>query len=119
VIDSIITSSQFTISITKDRAASFAIDMPTIEAIVGSTDAKMKVSSAGMRQLTFRGPEALTFAFTTVHLFVDDNGVILATPPGTDSVVLSLAADDRMLTYGLDHVELCDAPAMVEWDEVS
>jgi hypothetical protein len=79
----------------------------------------VKVSSADVRQLTFRGPEALTFAFTTVHLFVDDYGVILAAPPGSDSVVLSLVEDNRLPTYGLDHVELCDSPAMVEWDEIS
>jgi|SRR5215467_910478 len=118
LIDSVITSNQFTISITKSQADSFALNVPAIQALVGAAKAKVKVKSAGSRRVTFQGPNALTFAFTTVHLFVDSNGVILATPPGGDSTVLSLATENRVPTYGLDHVELSETAAMVQWDEI-
>lgn len=118
VIDSVITSSEFTISVTKSKTDSFSIDIPGIQSVVTSAKVRVDVESKDQRQVSFRGTEALTFAFTTVRLYVDDHGNIQAMPPGGDSVVLSVAPEDTVPTYGLDHIQLSRTPAMVEWDEV-
>jgi hypothetical protein len=119
VIDSVITSSQFTISVTKSNTDSFAIDVPGIQSIVTSAHVGVDVESADQRQVSFHGTEALTFAFTAVRLYVDSHGNIQSMPPGGDSVVLSAAPVDMVPTYGLDHIRLSQDPAMVEWDEAS
>jgi hypothetical protein len=118
LIDSIIRSSRFSISVTKSRANSFAINVPAVHALVAEAKAGVEVKSTNKRQLTFHGPDALTFAFTTVRLFVDSTGNILGTPPNSDSVLLAVATGNQVPTYGLDHVELSKTPAMVEWDEI-
>lgn len=118
VIDSVITSSQFTISVTKSNSDSFAIDIPGIQSLVASAKVQVDVESKSQRQVTFRGAKALTFAFTTVRLYVDDHGNIQSMPPGGDLVVLSVAQENTVPTYGLDHIQLSGTPAMVVWDEI-
>jgi hypothetical protein len=81
VVDSVITSSDFTLSVDKASSNDFSIDVPAIQDLVGQVNAKVKVESSSSRQITFAGPEALTFAFSSLRLFLDSDGRITRTPP--------------------------------------
>lgn len=117
VVDSIIVSSDFTIAVTKSKTQSFKLDIPAIQETLGNLSAKVTVDSASGKELTFRGPDRLTFAFTAVHPHIADDGSISALPPGDTSTVLANQAEGTVVTYGLNHVELSDQDAMIEWDE--
>jgi hypothetical protein len=120
LIDSVIASSDFTINVTKSKGTSFGLDVPVFQTLIANAKAHVTVEQTSSRQLTFRGDEALTFAFTAVQLYVDQYGNILSMLPGGDSVVMSKVAESGgVASYGLDHIELSSEPAWVEWDEIN
>lgn len=80
VIDSVITSSDFSISVDRTEGGDFHLDIPAIQQIVTQAQAGVRVSSASSRELTFQGDKQLAFAFSCVRLCLDDDGKIVAMP---------------------------------------
>jgi len=118
VIDSIIRSKGITITAVEKREQSFGIDIGVIEALIGEANANVAVSSETSTDLTISGSDPLTFAFTAVEFHLDEYGNLLSAPPVGDSVALSARSNKHVPTYGLDHIELSESPALIEWDEV-
>ncbi|MFJ3717790.1 hypothetical protein [Streptomyces sp. NPDC090057] len=114
LIDSVITSKSFTIGITKHKKETATLDVGAIQDLLGSGNVTIAASSGESKELTFSGTESLTFAFTAVRLHLSRDGAILAAPPGADALVLSATGNSQIPSYGLDHIELSDGPAMVE-----
>ncbi|MEU4166110.1 hypothetical protein AB0F46_04390 [Streptomyces sp. NPDC026665] len=117
VIDSIIRSKGITVTAVEERDRSFGIDIGVIEELIGEVNADVAISSEASTDLTISGPVPLTFAFTAVEFHLDEYGNLLSAPPLGDSVALSARSNSHVPTYGLDHIELSDRPALIEWDE--
>ena len=120
IIDSAITSDNFTIAVEQTRSTNFKINIGLIQQIVDKADVGVAVSVAADRVLTFKGPEALTFAFTCVPLHLDGQGLISTI--GEDERERQLAAARATSQSGrLAHVVpasvlLNRTPSMIEWD---
>jgi hypothetical protein len=84
VVDSVITSSDFTISVDESKEGSAGIDVPAIQAAVADVKAEVAVSSSSSTAITFKGEEHLTFAFTALRFYLDADGRIKIVPAGTD-----------------------------------
>ena len=78
VIDSVITSSDFSIMVTNKSTAGFKLDIPAIQNIVTKASVGVQAEAASELGVTFRGKpeEALTFAFTCVEFILDDSGLV-------------------------------------------
>lgn len=110
VIDSIITSSDFSINVEQTNTKDFKLDIPTIQSVIGKVDAKVKVESATGLDIIFKGYQPLTFAFTCLRANIDPAG----------RIILKLADNFiEMFNHGEDNYEkelLSDDLGMLEWD---
>jgi hypothetical protein len=118
IITSIITSDQFTMRVTKANSDDFNLGASALHSLLAKSSAKFGILAATEREVTFKGKQPLTFAFTTVRAHVEDTtGRILATPHEKKLVTLATeeVADTAVATYGLDHVVLGGEPGLIEW----
>ena len=117
VIDSVITSRNFTITVERSSGAKAKLDVSAVQKFVGEATAGVKVSSATGYDLTFEGPEQLSFAFSCVKFYLNKNGVVQTMPPAVDVAVLGIDSVDASVAtvqYGPDRVLLNVAPEMIE-----
>jgi hypothetical protein len=112
LVDSVIISNQFTISVDKSSDASFKIDVPAIQQVVGDLHVGVKVSTATELDVSFHGEQKLTFAFTCQRLFVDENGRITQIDPNNQ--MLNAAAEGQEIRYVPDKVLLSSEPELVD-----
>lgn len=110
VIDSIVTSRDFTIRVERQSGSEFRLDIPAIESLLSKANAKVSVSNTSSKALTFKGPKALAFAFTCQPLILDQNGVIQQLPP--DSERRAFERDGSPAKYLISQ-----RPAMLDWIE--
>jgi hypothetical protein len=89
VIDSVITSSDFSMRVDKTSSQSFKLDVPAIQTIVSQANVEVKVSTASGCDLVFQGDKWMAFAFSCIRLYLDENGTITAMPPEVDVPALS------------------------------
>jgi hypothetical protein len=115
-VDSVIASSNFTISVDRSSSKDFQLDVPAIEKVVGEAKVGVKVSSTASTQLTFKGREHLTFAFTAVRLYLDADRRIASIPPESNLFMLDTVPPEAELLPSPDRVLLTKDPAMIEWD---
>lgn len=80
VIDSIITSTDFSIHITDTKDGAVHLDIPVIENLVANSNTDIKVKKESETSITFEGNKALTFAFTCLICEVDKAGRITLRP---------------------------------------
>jgi hypothetical protein len=115
VVDSIITSNQFTISATGSVEEDVEIDVPAIQEVVGQAKAKVAVTSGASSEVSFSGEQRLTFAFTLQRLYLEDSGEIFMIDPD-DSFLSSRAAEGGVVPV-TPRVLLSREPGLLEWDE--
>jgi hypothetical protein len=84
IIDSTITSSDFTISVDQSSGGNFQIKLPAIQQIVQNAQANMSVASSSSTSISFTGQRQLAFAFSCISAQLDSDGRILALQPGGD-----------------------------------
>jgi len=123
VIDSIITSNEFSISSEDSNQQGVSLDIPTIEAIVSRANAAVQVRTTSGFDVTFEGNKALTFAFTCLQMFIDPSGRISSLTPEMEQVLLSARgavprSNEYDILYSPDRVRLSKAPAMLIWDKL-
>jgi len=82
VLDSVIGSSDFTIAVSKSNDKAFKLDLPAIQNVVKEANVGVSVSTTTNYDLTFKGPEHLTFAFSAVRFHLTKDGTVDAMPPG-------------------------------------
>lgn len=121
VIDSVITSSDFSMSVDKTSSQSFKLDVPAIQTIVSQANVEVKVSTASGYDLVFQGDKWMAFAFSCIRLYLDENGTITAMPPEADVPVLSkklqaIQKPEHLIIYSPDRVMLPTKPGMRSWD---
>jgi hypothetical protein len=124
VLNSVLTSSELTVSVERKSDPSFQLQVPAIKDLVGSLNANVEVTSSSALAITFKGDAHIGFAFRALHLYVDENGRIKGMPP--NEIVPELAAHfDRIsgpemrFVYAPDHAVLGpeEQSALLEWDE--
>lgn len=125
LLDSVITSSDFTISVDRTASSNFSFDLPIIKNVIENANVEVNVSTTSGYDLTFQGNKQLAFAFSCVRLTIEKDGTIGGIlPTGSDLVVnymrlsTDLLSDDKELPvlYSPDRVLLNADPAMVEFD---
>lgn len=108
LIDSVITSSAFSINVERHAAQDFKLNVPAIEQVLADGKAQLAVSSSSALSLTFQGPKALSFAFSCQRLIFDQAGTIIEMPPDASNRVFK-AEPARLL--------LAEGPALLFWDD--
>ena len=84
LIESTITSSDFSMSVEKARSDDFEINISLVKDIVGEAGAAVEVRSTSKRDVTFEGKEPLPFAFTCCRIYLDENHKFDSIPPESD-----------------------------------
>lgn len=123
VLDSVITSNEFTIAVDKTSDANFGFDVPGIQNILGQSAGKIDITTATGYELTFKGATPLAFAFSCVQFSLSSDGTVSAMLP--DKKVRTMG-DYRILAhrnhdyhYSPDHVLLSRDPALLDIDIAS
>jgi hypothetical protein len=117
ILDSVITSSNFTISVERAKNTGFKLDIPAIQKIVNdSGTAVTLVSSTGL-DLTFKGDKQLAFAFSCVRFALSEEGAIEALVPDDKVKALHFPESivrDQEIYYSPDRVLLTPLPGLIE-----
>jgi hypothetical protein len=113
IVDSAITSSDFTLSVEKANSENFQLDVPMISEIVSKGKGGVKVSSSSKLAITFQGDKQLGFAFSCLHATFYPDGRIASLEPGGDIPRLEALTGDFVVSHTPDHVLLSRDPAML------
>lgn len=108
VIDSVITSMDFSIKVGEATTGSFKLDVPTIQDIVGKANTAIQVESSTGLDITFKGDKPLSFAFTCLRCEVDLAGRIALKPHVKRTSFTQPSFEPELL-----HA----SPGMIEWEE--
>ncbi len=121
IIDSVITSSDFTISVDRTRNQQFSLDVPVIQALVASANVGVQVSTTSGYDVTFQGDRSLSFAFSCVQLYMTAEGRIASMPPIHEELLLGHSMLPTMpthtLLYSPDRVLLNEEPSLLTWED--
>lgn len=118
IIDSVIGSSDFSISVDRAKSGEIKLDVPAIQQLIADANVGVQVEAAASTQITFKGKDRLTFAFTAVRVFIDADGRITALPPKSGLSLADEASAGTQLS-ALPPRMVIDQPAMIEWDEAA
>jgi hypothetical protein len=123
VLDSVITSSEFTIAVDKTSSGSFSFDLPGIQNIIGKSSTAVSVSTATGYELTFTGQKQLAFAFSCVQFRLDPAGTIQAMFPDDQARepagFMAFSGSEHEFRHNPGHVLLSRKPALVDVTRVS
>lgn len=86
LIDSIITSNNFTVNIEETSNKNFQLNIEELKRAVSNAKQKVSVEFLNKMSVTFRCKKALPFAFSCIKFELDDNGKILGMPTFTKSI---------------------------------
>jgi len=76
ILDSVITSNNFSIRVEDEYSTGFSFNIPEINKVLSSLNNDIKVSSSSSLEITFNGSKQLAFAFTCLLVNIDDEGHI-------------------------------------------
>ncbi|MCW3074618.1 MAG: hypothetical protein JWP69_1687 [Flaviaesturariibacter sp.] len=76
LVDSTITSNNFSIKVEKSSSADFSFDLPEIQKVLQSQGNSLQVMSSGTQEISFKGEKQLAFAFTGFGIKVNDDGTL-------------------------------------------
>ncbi len=117
VIDSVITSRDFSIQVGEARNHDFKLDVPAIQEMVGNAKAGVQVETTTGLDVTFKGDVPLTFAFTCLRCPLDPAGRLSLAP---HSAKLSFSMEK--MTRDVDPAaavyppqRLYADPGLIEW----
>lgn len=126
VIDSVITSSDFTISVEASSSQEYKLDIPAVEAFIASVKPELRVSSSSGLELTFQGDKNLGFAFSCYELDLDSKGRIKGLVNRRKLPLLGLIPLVRRARHGVsisepitpnDRLLLTRSPVLIEWTD--
>lgn len=107
LIDSVITSKDFSINVEKTNSNDFSLDVPAIQQIIGNANTDVHIESHSGLDLNFHGSTPLAFAFTCIECILDAAGRISIKPV---SSVVNFSDQQEA------HTLIYEIPAMVELD---
>jgi len=121
VIESVITSNEFTMSVESSQCANFRIDFPMIENLIAPAHAVVTAQSTSSRMVSFNGTQRLAFAFTCSRFYLDHNAEICSVDPSEPEIWLGAEADaqqsGRRLIPSPSRVLLREEPGLFFFDE--
>jgi hypothetical protein len=95
IVDSAITSSDFSISVEKSKDDSFKINVPTISQIVSKANVGVSVRTTSDLSISFEGQKQLGFAFSCVLANMDSGtGRVVSLDPGGEIPQLESVAEE-------------------------
>jgi hypothetical protein len=117
ILDSAITSQDFTFSVEQSNTQDFKVSLPTISAIVSQANAGVTIKSSSSVSVSFQGDRPLGFAFSCVLATFDATGRIVTLEPGGDIPQLeALVEGDVQIAHTPDHILLTRDPVMITSD---
>ena len=123
VIDSVIVSRSFGLTVEGGTSGALALDVPAIAQAAAAVNPKVQVSSTSSLEVSFQGQTRLAFAFSCVRFALDQRGGIGALLPTTGNlpvryrslVTKGLRGGDRSgVVYAPDRVLLASEPEMLD-----
>lgn len=111
MIDRIITSNNFTITTSKENETEIAAELEAVAETIGKLETDLKVTVKSSNTISFEGEKPLAFAFSVVHLILDDNGKIVEIPAVDE--IKSKALDGEI--FG--HIDLTGEPILEDFLE--
>ena len=126
ILDSIITSRDFTISVEESESSDFSLDINSIKNIVEEAGVSVSVDTISKFDLTFKGNKDLAFAFSLVRFSIEDDGTIKEIlTEGEDlsvdykMITKNMISDDSIdesptVLYSPDRILLTSSPSMIE-----
>ncbi|WP_322489770.1 hypothetical protein [Chloroflexus sp.] len=115
LIDSVLTSRHITITISGSKGQRLNVDIDALRHMLGDLGAQASVNHDSDLEITLASPHDLTFAFSCVRLFFNDEGYITTMPPDLDRRVLGSESGIRV-RYSPDRVMLSEQPGLLVWD---
>lgn len=118
VVNSVMTTSEFVVRVERTTMDDFAFTAPMVEELFGEAAARARVERSDQRQLSFSGPQQLTFAYTACRFHVASDGRILTVAPGEEYLGVERALGPTKMISPPKRVVIGDEPAMLSWDEM-
>jgi hypothetical protein len=119
VIDNVITSSDFSISVDRASSGKFKLDVDAIKKIVGDLSTEVSVSTSTGYDVSFKGSRHLGFAFSCVRFWLSEQGDIRVIAPdqeeNLDHVLTVARIEPPQFSYSPDRVLLTRRPEFVEF----
>lgn len=116
LIDAILISRHITIVLTGGKGQRLNVDVATLQRLIAELGGRVGASHEGDIEVTLESPDALTFAFSCVRLFFDDEGLIVAMPPDRHRRTLGSTEDGVVVRPSPDRLLLGARPSLVVWD---
>jgi hypothetical protein len=116
LIDSILTSSNITITLSGSRGQRLNVDIDVLRKLIAELGGEIGVNAEQQVELTLASPHKLTFAFSCVRIFFDEEGLISAIPPDHRQRTLGSTEEPMPVRYSPDRVMLSDGPGLLAWD---
>ncbi len=113
LIDSVITSNDFSIHASETTDDGFEFNLSALKKEIGSVDGKFSVRESGKRSLVFQGEENLPFAFTCIRLQLNRDGHITGMPNYTKPLPNLMGGSGKM---EMEKEKLSEDGGMVEID---
>ncbi|WP_322821921.1 hypothetical protein [Chloroflexus sp.] len=117
LIDSVLTSRHITITLSGSKGQRLNVDIDALRQMLNDLGGQVGVSGDSELEVTLASPHDLTFAFSCVRLFFDDEGFITAIPPDLNRRVLG-SAGGLTVRYTPDRVLLSAQPGLLVWDRL-
>ena len=115
VIDSTIASSDFSLAVTAPADQGFTLQVPVIQGLIGDGRVSVNAAAGTGRELKFQGTGRLTFAYSCVRLYLDEDGRVTSMPAG--AIVRS--GDEPGAEDVPSHALVNTRPGLIEWDSIS
>ncbi|MEF3274129.1 MAG: hypothetical protein K6356_06955 [Chloroflexus sp.] len=115
LIDSVLTSRHITITFSGEQGQRLNVDVDTLRQLLGDLGGHASLTNDTDLEITLASPHDLTFAFSCVRLFFNDEGYITAIPPDLDRRVLG-SEHGISVRYSPDRVMLSAQPGLLVWD---
>lgn len=118
LIDSVLISRHITVVLTGARGHRLNVDVSMLQKVVAELGGRVGASAEGDVELTLESPHELTFAFSCVRLFFDDEGKITIMPPDHGRRTLGSIdlADELVARPSPDRILLSSRPGLLVWD---
>ncbi len=117
LIDSVLTSRHITITLSGTKGQGLNVNIDALRQMISDLGGQIGISGDSELEMTLASPHDLTFAFSCVRLFFDDEGFITTMPPDLNRRVLG-STHGTMVRYSPDRVLLSEQPGLLMWDRV-
>jgi hypothetical protein len=121
VIDSVITSNEFSIAVEGEQNAECRIDVSLIQELLKQTRDHLTVQSTSSSMVSFVGEKRLPFAFSCVRFYLGKNGRICSLDPSQAPMILGDEAGSAQRTRRVipspARVLLHNDPGLFSFDE--